>query len=221
MSWMTVSKVTTAPWFLVLTTHCPVILKTEKELDQLQDRFTFEAMMHNTLIFAMEDFLSIAQLPKHEAKLWVPRNSDNVNYKVFRSIEKSELKHCKAEAFAWMGATAIHYLKLEKQDGAQTHALGGGTSSAGPASGSHDKATTACPQGRQDVVSHDEDSAIPHIQTDLQPNFCTFCQKWGHIHQYCRGMYPEENKLDYCMTCDRDGHNEETCWVLHPHLRQR
>jgi hypothetical protein len=176
--------------FIKLTRLLGVIEQTEQELEELSEKFTYEAMIHNTLASHMKTFICVAKLPKHEAALWVPKNSDQEKIQAFRPIEKDELKQCKVDAFAWMKAAAIHHIELEEQQtnlgGKQVNVYIGGS-------------------------NHDE--------VDWQPNFCNFCNQWGHVEEYCREIFPEEDQADWCYTCDREGHTEETCWVLHPHLR--
>jgi hypothetical protein len=175
-------------------------------------------MLHNTLVADMDNFIRGAKLPKHEAALWVPKNSDNEKHMAFRPIEESELKKCKDEAFAYMKAAAVHYINLEQQK----VALGGGIklvvfSGGGDA---HDKGDAAKVQGGEGAQGHGEAAAFPQSQNDWAPKFCNFCRKWGHIDQYCPEMFSEEDQPDYCDVCDKEGHIEETCWVVHPELRQ-
>jgi hypothetical protein len=201
--------------FIKLTRLLGVIEKTEQELDQLSDKFTYEAMLHNTLAENMKTFMCVAKLPTHEAALWVPKNSDQKKIIAFRPIQKAELKQCKVDAFAWMKAAAIHHIELEEQ---QTN-LGGKQVNVYIGGSNHDEDVASGIQGGQDVVGRDEAAAFSQAQVDWPPNFCNFCNQWGHVEEYCREIFPEEEQADWCYTCDREGHTEETCWVLHPHLR--
>jgi hypothetical protein len=198
--------------FIKLTRLLGGIEKIEQELDELSDKFSYEAMLHNTLAENMKTFMCVAKLPMHEAALWVPKNSDQEKIQAFRPIEKDELKQCKVDAFAWMKAAAIHHIELEEQQtnlGGKVNVYIGGSN--------HDEVVASGVQGGQDVG--DEASAFSQTQVDWQPNFCNFCNQWGHVEEYCREIFPEEDQADWCYTCDREGHTEETCWVLHPHLR--
>jgi hypothetical protein len=203
--------------FPLLTRLLQAIEKAEEELDELSDKFTYEAMIHNTLAVGMQEFIAGAGLPKHEAALWVPKNSDNDKHKAFRPIEKSELKKLKREAFAWMRAASIHFMKLEEQQAG----LGQGTALIGSGRGTHDEGVAAEVQGGESAHAPDLGGAFPKSQNDWAPKFCTFCNKWGHADQYCPEMFPEEDQPNYCDVCDKEGHMEETCWILHPELRDQ
>jgi len=91
-------------------------------------------------------------------------------------------------------------------------------------------------QGRSNSSSEDQssmfsatvttESAISPIKENGGPDeirelpmFCTFCEKFGHRHDLCPEMYPEEEQPDYCDRCEQFGHWEETCWVTHPELK--
>jgi hypothetical protein len=195
-----------------LTRLFGAIAKAEEELEELSDRFTYEAMLHNTLAAKMKTFCSMAKLPKHEASLWVPKNSDNKDYQAFRTVEKPELKKCKDEAFAWMKAAASHFLECEGTTSPLVADNGGGT---------HDEGVTYHDQGGGNDTGHDEAGEFPQLQTDWEHKYCNFCQKWGHVDKYCPDKFPEEDQANYCDVCDKPGHREERCWVLHPELRKQ
>lgn len=168
-------------------------------------------MLYNTLAVRMKTFCYVAKLPKHEAAIWVPKNSDKESELVFRQIEKPELEKCKDDAFGWMKAAALHHIERE------------GTNSlvSGDSGGTHDKGVTYNDQGVRDDTGHDEAGALPHLQTDWQPKHCNFCNKWGHVDEYCPEKFPEVDNPNYCDVCDKAGHREERCWVLHPELRKQ
>ena len=168
-------------------------------------------MLYNTLAAKMKTFCSIAKLPKHEAALWVPKNSDKESERVFRQIEKPELKKCKDDAFAWMKAAALHYIGREGTDSLIS----------GDRGGTHDKGVAYNDQGGGNDTGDNEAGVLPHLQTDWQPKHCNFCQKWGHVDEYCPEKFPEEDNPNYCDVCDKAGHREERCWVLHPELRKQ
>jgi hypothetical protein len=175
-------------------------------------------LLHNTLAAAKKKFVALGQLPKHDAALWVPKNSENKNHLVFRPVDWHELKKCKTKAFAWMGAAAIHFLELE-QHGGEQGAQNGGEILLGLASGSYDKATAAGAEGGKNIAGHDE-AATSSYQTE-QPNFCVSCRKWGHIEEFCPDIYLEEQQPLYCDLCDKEGHWEETCWILHLEFKEQ
>ncbi len=162
----------------VLTRLLLAIAKAEEELEELSDRFNYEAMLHNTLAAKMKTFRNLAKLPKHEAALWVPKNTDKPVDQVFRNVEKAELAKCKDDAFAWMKAAAIHYIECEG-----TNAL-----ISGNGGGTHDEGLTHNDQGVRDDTGHDEAGALAHLENHWQPDHCNFCKKWGHVDEY----YPEK-----------------------------
>ena len=169
-------------------------------------------MLHNTLVDSMNKFVGIGQLPKHEAALWEPKNSDNKNHLVFRPVDWYELKKCKTEAYSWMKAGTLHFLDLEKKNGVLEvkgtgHEVGG----------SYDKASATSEKDRGEMGGHDK--AAPASQTDWQPKYCTTCQKWGHVAEYCPDVFLEEDQPLYCDICNKEGHWEEECWILHPQLK--
>ena len=160
----------------------------------------------------MKKFVALGQLPKHEAALWVPKNSDNKNHLVFRPVNWHELKKCKAEAFAWMMAAATHFVEVEEKNTAfefkaiDSHGGGG-----------HDEAADPGDQVGGEMGCHDKASSSYQTQV----NFCVSCHKWGHIEEFCPEIYLEEEQPLYCDLCDKEGHWEETCWVLHPELKEQ
>jgi hypothetical protein len=194
-----------------LTRLLLAIAKAEEELEELSDRFTYEAMLHSTLAAKMKTFSYIAKLPKHEAALWVPRNNDKESERVFRQTEKPELKKCKDDAFAWMKAAVVYY--IEHEGASQLVSVNGG--------GTHDEGTTYEDQKGATNNGHDEAGALPQLQTVIETKYCHFCRKWGHVDEYCPQKFPEEEHPNYCDVCDKPGHREEKCWVLHPELRKQ
>lgn len=78
----------------------------------------------------MKKFIGIARLSKHEASLWVPKNSDKAESHAFRPVESYELKKLKEEGLEYMVAAAVRFSQVE-----------------GDGDGDHDKVTIAGVKG--------------------------------------------------------------------------
>jgi hypothetical protein len=194
-----------------MLTDTLAILKGEEELQETRDRLNYEQMLHASLVGVMENFVRGARLATHEVTLWSAKKKNDPRREVFNKLTRAEFEESRDEAFSWMKAAAAHYIEKEQQEGVSGKNLS--VNSTGEMS------TTFTNTGHDETPSNDVLGNPPEQRAAPKPNYCYYCQKWGHTNEFCKDMYPEEDAPNFCDYCGTDGHREETCWILHPDLK--